>query len=476
MSTKVIEILDAVTEAGTIKGAADLLGINEKTLNGRITRLGIRDEVHGLRNPGKASVPHNDPRGSVDWPSDREVEQIVTDSDNLEQAAERFGCTRPTLIHRMRRQGITARPMGRRRKPIDDPQRLQVDQLKGENKALKRENSEYAKLLASQESFFNRIVDATKRPVEPLKIKPRPRQSGKPVRSAILPIYDMQFGQLVRESDTPGGKGTFNVDVFDERLNRYLEGTKGALRHYASSYQLNELILVYGGDQVEGDEIFGGQAWQLELDPPRQVWELAGRVETLTRDLVEFARGELGIEYVLVVCVPGNHGKVGGKRGGARPATYSWDWLLFKLLEHRASEWVDDYIIEPAGSAFFYAAGQEFQAVHGDQIRGWGGIPFYGLQRFDARSVRLHNRLYRYLLMGHHHQAGEIPQNTGAETIISGDWVGANNLSGLITAASRPQQKILYVSEKWGITSTERIYLTDDEAAYQPSAIHGRRA
>ena len=76
--------------------------------------------------------------------------------------------------------------------------------------------------------------------------------------------------------------------------------------------------------------------------------------------------------------------------------------------------------------------------------------------------------------MGHHHQAGEIPQNTGAETIISGDWVGANNLSGIITAASRPQQKILYVAEKWGITSTERIYLTDDADAYEQSPIHGR--
>jgi hypothetical protein len=65
---------------------------------------------------------------------------------------------------------------------------------------------------------------------------------------------------------------------------------------------------------------------------------------------------------------------------------------------------------------------------------------------------------------------------TGAETIVSGDWVGANNLSGVITAASRPQQKVIYVAEKWGVSSTERIYLTDTDAALEPSPVYGLSA
>lgn len=476
------ELIQLVREHGSILAVARFLDVGYPTLSSHIRRMTIetpdlREQLAAARTAHRPNRSHLDARGSINWPEDDELVALIATHGTIVGAAQALGCAAGTLRHRMQRQGIAAPTPGAVQlssAPVDDPFRLKVDQLKAEVKALRRENGDYSERLASQEAFFDRIVEATKRPVEPLEIIPRRTSSDLPKRSAILPIYDMQFGQLVRAADTPGGKGTFSLEVFDDRMRRYIEGTKGALEHYAASYQLSELVLVFGGDQVEGDEIFSGQAWQLELDPPRQVWELAGRMEAMVRELVEFARNDLGVEYVLAVCVPGNHGKVGGRKSGARPATYSWDWLLFKLLEHRCSTWIDDFVIEAAGSAFFYAAGQEFQAVHGDQIRGWGGIPFYGLQRFDARSVRLHNRLYRYLLMGHHHQAGEIPQNTGAETIISGDWVGANNLSGIITAASRPQQKILYVAEKWGITSTERIYLTDDADAYEQSPIHGR--
>lgn len=58
------------------------------------------------------------------------------------------------------------------------------------------------------------------------------------------------------------------------------------------------------------------------------------------------------------------------------------------------------------------------------------------------------------------------------ETIVSGDWVGANNLSKFIAAASRPQQKVLFVSEKWGIDGTERIYFAQADEAYAPTAVH----
>lgn len=360
--------------------------------------------------------------------------------------------------------------------PVDHPERIKATQLEAEVKALRKDNKAYAKALAEQGQFFDQIVEATRVPVRKPSYKAHRITGSHPGQSVITPVFDQQFGQFVRPTDTPGNKGGFSVDVFDKRLERWVDGVTGIMGKRANGYRFEELIIPFGGDHVEGDEIFAGQAWQLALDPPRQVWELAERMDDAIARVIKFAKEELGVQHVALYGITGNHGKVGGKRGGARPATYNWDWLFLKILFDKLREQpVDEFAIEPGGALFFRCAGHEFQAIHGDQIRGWGGLPFYGLTKFDGRSIRLHSTIYRYLLMGHHHQPAEIPNGAG-ETIVSGDWVGANNLSGMMTAASRPQQKVIFVSDKWGVMGSERIYFTEAEEAYAQPAIHGRKA
>ena len=361
---------------------------------------------------------------------------------------------------------------------VDDPERLKLARLEALIASLRRENLEYGKALVSQHEFFERVVEATRVPVEINHYNLRPRDKpGLPVRSVVIPIYDQQYGQLVRSQDVPGGKGEYNAEIFDARLQRWLEGTMGNIRDYAQSHNLEEAVIVYGGDHVEGDEIFAGQPWQLELDPCRQVWSLAEKMADAMKTLIKFLKEEAGVEWIALYAVDDNHGKVGGKKKGATPSTYSWNWLFQMSLQDKLrGEPIDEHIVEPAGSVFFYAAGIEFQAIHGHTIRGWGGIPFYGIQRHDAKSVRLHSRVFRYGLMGHIHQPAEITVGTGAEWIVSGDWVGGNNLSGMIQAVSRPQQKLLYVAPKWGITESARIYLTEAVEAFEPTQIYGNAA
>lgn len=356
--------------------------------------------------------------------------------------------------------------------PEENRDELKVVNLTEENRVLRKQIRDYRKQLASQEEFFDRIVEICKVRVDTPRYSTRAQSKKKPANSVIAPIYDCQFGQFVRPTDTPGNQGGFSVDVFDQRLARWVEGVCQVIARRADGYRIEELFLPFGGDQVEGDEIFPGQAWQLEIDPMEQMFQLATKMDSAIKEVIRFAKQEVGIPKIAVYGVTGNHGKVGGRRGGARPRTYNWDYGFLRLMRDKLrAEPIDQFAVELGGSLFFRAGGHEFQMVHGDEIRGWGGLPFYGLSKFDARSIRLHNRIYRYLLMGHHHQAAEVPNGAG-ETIVSGDWVGANNLSGVITAASRPQQKVLFVAAKWGIAATERIYFAEAAEAYTPTHMH----
>lgn len=413
------------------------------------------------------------------YPPDDELREACA-KNGYTAVAKSLGIPSTTLRAHLDRRGIPSAKQAAAvevgeipAKPVDDPDRLRVTSLEAQVDHLKRENSEYGKKLATQEELFDRIVETTKLPSPKPKLKARKKQHGsKPSNSIIAPIYDQQFGQFVRPSDTPGRKGNFSLEVFDERLERYVEGLTGIIAKRADGYGIKELIIPFGGDQVEGDEIFAGQPWQLEIDPVTQVWELHGRMLTAITEIVRFAREDIGIEHIAIYGVTGNHGKVGGRKSGARPASYNWDLLFLKFLfASLQKQPIDEFAIEPLG-IFFYAAGHEIQAVHGDEIRGWGGIPFYGLTRFDGRSMRLHNRLYRYLIMGHHHQPADIPNGAG-RTIICPDWVGANNLSRDMAAASRPAQKVLFLSEKWGMCGMEDIWFTEAHEAYEPTKIYG---
>lgn len=358
----------------------------------------------------------------------------------------------------------------REQRDLEDPERLREEQRQAEVRHLRAEHKRLIAERANREAIIERIVDAARVPVEVPRYAVRKQTKSLPVRSAVLPVFDCQFGQLVQPDDTPLGIGGFNTDVFDERLQRWLDAVTGSMRDYAASHRVTELVIPFGGDMVEGEDIFAGQAWQLELDPARQTVEFARRwTKVLSDTLIPFVKEEIGVEKLMVVCVPGNHGKVGGKRKGATPSTMSWDWLAFEWMRDALrAEPINEFAIEPGGAVLFETAGHLFLTIHGDEIKGWGGLPFYGLTRYDGRAIRMTGEVYDYCLLGHHHQPASIPNGSGGEFIVSGDWVGGNNLSRFLAAASRPQQRLLFVGEKYGITENIPIYLEEHSRRERP--------
>ena len=410
------QIIAAVEEHGSIRRAAPSLGCDERTVRRAVRGLGIEDEVAAARQR-----------------------------------------------HRLRPPSEADRPA------IDDPERLKAARLEAELRMLRREVRQYEEALASREATIERIIEAARVPVTVPSYKVADPDPTLPERSIVLPIFDLQYGQFVRPEDVPFGKGGFTEAIFDARLAAYVEKVCAFLRDRAASTRFTELHIVLGGDLVEGSDIFAGQAWQLHSDPVRQTLDLRVKLASALRRIVGFAKEVLGVETIAAYGVPGNHGKVGGKRAGATPSTASWDYLLVELLrDDLRAEPIDLFVNEPAGALLFETQGHTFLVVHGDEIKGHSGIPFYGLTRFDGRAMRLAETVYDYCLLGHHHQPASIPNGSGGEFIVSGDWVGGNNLSKWIVAASRPQQRILLVGQKYGVATDERIYFDDRSTRRRP--------
>lgn len=339
---------------------------------------------------------------------------------------------------------------------------VEIKHLKAENKKLKTH-------LLHQEELVDRIVAQSTTPLPKPDFKVRRRgEEDKPTRDILLPIFDAQYGQQVKPEDTVSGVGGFNSAVFRERLKLYVEKVSQLLYHYAAGHTIDNLIFALGGDMVEGDEIYRGMEWHLELHPAEQLLGI--------RDLISYAidaimqtGAELGVKQASVLCVPGNHGKIGGKRAGDRPASYSWDYIAFRLIQERlANHPIRTFQIEPAGACYFDVKGNLFGMIHGDEIKGWGGIPFYGITRQDSRMIRTANVIPDYVLVGHHHQPASIPIGYG-EWLMSGNFVGGNTLSKIV-GSNTPSQWCYGISDKWGVCDRFLLYL--DEKRKPQALVH----
>lgn len=323
------------------------------------------------------------------------------------------------------------------------------------------------KRIVEQEDLVERIVGLAAEERPAVRFSPR-RSAGAKERDALLPMFDMQFGSKVEIKSVPGGLNLFNEQIFTERAERYVEAVCGSLSDYGVSHTIKNTIILLGGDLVEGWGIFPGQEWSLEFDPVEQVTRLTPILEEMIDAILGHVFEHTDCENATIFGIPGNHGKIGK---GEMPTTASWDYLILRWLQKTFArdKRIGNFAIESAGHLWFESMGHTFLSVHGDEVRGWGGIPYYGLTRFDAQAMRMHNHMFDYLLLGHHHRPANIEVGYG-EHLMSGNWVGATQYAKKIVASGWPSQWVFYVSEEYGVSERSPIRLVKkDEVAAGPT-------
>ena len=107
--------------------------------------------------------------------------------------------------------------------------------------------------------------------------------------------------------------------------------------------------------------------------------------------------------------------------------------------------------------------GFNFLMFHGDDIRSWQGIPYYGIDR-AAKNYRelleLMGLSYNYLEIGHFHVPSELSGVT-TEKFVNGCWPGGSlySMKGLVTA-NYPVQKLFAVHPTQGVTYRYPLRLT----------------
>jgi len=278
---------------------------------------------------------------------------------------------------------------------------------------------------------------------------PRPRRhSGRlddrPEEVAVALLSDLQTGKI-----TPD----YNTEVCRERVMRYAEKIVRITNVQRADHPVRHCVVPMLGDMVEGVDIFPGQQWLIDSTLYRQVFESTPSI------LVDFLRYLLAnFESVSVEAVQGNHGRI-GRKGMFGPEDNS-DRMVYRVVklmmqdEPRLTFNMADPVGERAWYKTMTIGNYTAMLIHGDQIRGSMGYPFYGLgKKVHAWASGGVPETFNDLMLGHWHQLAMIPMNKRT-CWQNGSTESTNTYaSEMLAAQSDPGQWLLFVEPEAGVVT-----------------------
>lgn len=294
---------------------------------------------------------------------------------------------------------------------------------------------------------------------------PKPASGVFDDEEALLLLSDMQIGERVSREET-NGLGAYDIDIFRERMQTLSHSVRKILEIHRRAYSVRRLNIFDLGDNVEGISIFRGQVHHLDVRMADQF--LVGAQE-IAKFIVDMLSVVEEIEFTGII---GNHGRMGKK--DEHHAMDNWDYLLYRTLQLLLANYADriTWNIPTSNWTLQTVNGQKFLLLHGDTVKSWNGIPYYGIDRADARFTAMlaaHGESYRYMCLGHHHNPSDV-DSPGGEKIMNGTFVGGSDFSiNKLHTSSRPSQWLFGVHHRKGLSWRYKIYL--DEPAEDAEAV-----
>lgn len=272
----------------------------------------------------------------------------------------------------------------------------------------------------------------------------------------VMHLSDMHADQVIVPTEC-GDLEEYNFQIACARAERYvdtvLEWSKDTLN---PKFRFRNLWILSYGDQTSG-EIHGHGQRSYYRNQFKNCLAIGKLQALMIRDLAPH------FERINVICLPGNHGRRTIKKDH-HGAHDNWDYLVAELARlHCGGMENVHFKIPDAWSINLDINGVGFNICHGDDVKGWNGIPFYGMVRRQkgliALGAAMNRPALRYFVMGHHHVAASLADVKG-ELLVNGAWPGTDAYAYNSFAGYRePAQWIHGVNPKYGITWRMNVQL-----------------
>jgi len=286
---------------------------------------------------------------------------------------------------------------------------------------------------------------------------PRPDlRRGRPAVSMLALWSDVHVGEWIDQAQTDGW-GMFNYAIAEARTQRYAERLLRWAATMRGGYRIEEAHLLALGDMISGD-IHEELSRSNEFPAPIQAL-LSGRLIAM---LASALAG--GFRKVRIHAVSGgNHGRLTRKPQHKQGALNNWDYVAYAYaaaLLRGCPNVVCD--LHEAKKVVADIDGFKFLLGHGDHVRAWMGLPYYGLARDLGREaerrlsrimdqIRADERIdggMDYGLGGHFHAPFTGPSG---RYLINGSLSGTTELDHDVGRHAAPQQVSALLHKRHGL-------------------------
>jgi hypothetical protein len=292
----------------------------------------------------------------------------------------------------------------------------------------------------------------------------RPRtKSAHSAEKAIIVVSDLQLAKV-----TP----TYNSDICEQRMERYAEAILRITEIQRSDHPVNDARIYILGDVIEGELIFPHQAYQIDSGLFTQLAIDAPRI------LINFIRKLLtSFRQIHLMCVPGNHGELGGSMRRAYNPESNADRMLYRYIqvaladEPRLSWQISYGRNESAWYAVDYPFGKNSFGnfgFHGQQIPNPGSASTGTIaRRIWGYSSGAIAEPFQNVFFGHWHTPKYIPLNQ-IEVFCNGSVESTNIYAQeRLSTIGQPIQLLVFQHPKRNITAQYWVKLEDNPVVAQ---------
>ena len=255
-------------------------------------------------------------------------------------------------------------------------------------------------------------------------------------------------------TDWQGGKQTPSYDskVMRDRVLRFCDKAAAITDIQRADHPVDEVVIMLGGDMVEGLFNFPTQSWEVDSS----LFGQYVRVSRLLTEVVGFALAEYST--VRVIGEWGNHGRIGSKRDNV-PRSDNVDRMCYELARQLVAD--DDRVTwddAPEDIQRVEIGNYRALLIHGDEVgRNGFASPSTIVQHANRWRSGAYPWEFRDVFIGHYHTHNEWAMANGEGTVYqTGSTESENRYAGVMLAASaQPSQRLHFVDPEKGLTTAQ---------------------
>lgn len=360
------------------------------------------------------------------------------------------------------RSAMTARNIKRGQTSLDPTAKVEQDvalqNQRSEEGYWKRMYNEAIKqigLTATVENVLREIASV----VPPVVVSATLPREQKPKKgfgheTDLLQLSDLHAGEVVSSEETMG-MGGYDMEILNKRLYLLFHKTTELVDIRRGTLYIPDLVIAEQGDMLSGeihDELVRTNVGHMMTIAVRTAFLISQGIASISPHF----------EKIEVVCTVGNHPRLYHKPH-FKQKYINWDYLCYQWQAMFCRSLPNvTFVIPKAPFIIYQVENTNCLMLHGDTIRSWMGVPYYGIERAALRLREMFqaaDQSYDALLMGHFHNRADIDKAPGP-IIVNGSLKGGDEFSiGSLQTTNKPSQNLIYFHEKNGYLGGGPIYL-----------------